>query len=437
MGFMVGHSALRRAAMGPAASTSSATPQQLELMCATLAEALRAGGFGLSTANVPTQIDGDGNLTPPNFASRKEFVALSEVCGQYPGTCIEFIPGSFLRGFSDEEVELMADMSATADRHLNWNTPLVNKAAPDLYQRQLRASDVARARGGRVVPMFMPQNGPVQQDFLNGYVFRSLPGWGWLFELSVDERIAALRDPENRERLRAALDAETAGLAVTLRATWGEYLVNEPRDAALHDLAGRRIADVARERGVSDFDAVLDIAVAARFEVGFVRYQYQDSDDWSAAARLEVLRDPRVVLGASDSGAHMDMMVGADFPTRALGELVRERSVFTLEELVHQLTQVPAQLYGLRDRGTITEGAWADLVLLDTGRVGAGNLHTVYDLPAGAPRLITKSTGVQRVFVAGVELVVDGELTDARPGRLLRSGRDNETVFARNEGVPA
>src|SRR5439155_14251143 len=394
IGFMVGHSAIRRAVMGADASAREATPEEVDAMRALLSEAIAAGGLGFSTANVVTQVDGDGRPTPPNFATPEEFVKLSEVCGWHPGTSIEFIPGSFLRGFSDEEIELMADMSAAANRHLNWNTPLVNKMAPDLYKRQLSATDIAAQRGGRVVPMFMPQNGPTQQDFLRGYVFRALPGWGWLFDLTPHERIEALKDRSARDRLRAALDAETAGLAVTMRASWGEYFVNEPADPELQHLEGRRIGDIARERGVSDFDAVLDIAVAAKLRVGFVRYGYTGADEWTSAARTEVLRDPRVVLGASDAGAHMDMMVGADFPTRCLGELVREKGLFSLEELVHQFTEVPARLYGLRDRGTLTGGAWADLVLLDPDKVDAGQLHTIHDLPAGAPRLVTESSGV-------------------------------------------
>jgi N-acyl-D-aspartate/D-glutamate deacylase len=431
IGFMVGHSAIRRAVMGAGASSDAASPEQLDAMRALLSGAIAAGGLGFSTANVVTQVDGDGRPTPPNFATRDEFVGLSEVCGWHPGTSIEFIPGSFLRGFSDDDIDLMADMSAAANRHLNWNTPLVNKTAPEMYQRQLQASDVATARGGRVVPMFMPQNGPTQQDFLRGYVFRSLPGWGSTFDLPVDERIRALADPAVRDRLRAALDAETTGLAVTMRSAWGEYVVNEPADPALSHLQGRRVGDIARERGVTDFDAALDIAVEAKLEVGFVRYAYSSADEWTSAARVDVLRDPRVVLGASDAGAHMDMMVGADFPTRCLGELVREKSIFTLEEMIHQFTEVPARLYGLRDRGTLVEGAWADIVLLDPDKVDAGTLHTVRDLPAGAPRLVTESAGIHRVLVSGTEVAVEGEITDERPGHLIRSGRDTDTVPAR------
>ena len=431
MGFMVGHSALRRSVMGPAASERKATSEELAAMCALLSRALEAGGFGFSTANVPTQVDGDGRPTPPNFASRDEFVELSRVCGDHGGTSIEFIPGSFLQGFSDDEMNLMADMSAAANRHLNWNTPLINRANPEIFRRQLSASDLARDKGGRVVPLFMPQNGPTQQDFLRGYVYRSLPGWGWLFDLPVPERIAALSQRETRERLSRALDAETTGLAVTMRAGWGQHIVNDVKDPALRHLEGRRISELAAERGVSDFDAFVDVAVAAKLEVGFVRYSYGNADEWTNQARAEVLKDPRVVLGASDAGAHMDMMVGADFPTRCLGELVREKGLFTLEELIHQFTEVPARLYGLRDRGRIAAGTWADLVVFDPATVDAGPLRTVSDLPSGASRLLTESVGVHHVLVGGQALVSDNKVTEARAGRLLRSGRDNDTVLAR------
>jgi N-acyl-D-aspartate/D-glutamate deacylase len=429
-GFLVGHSAIRRAVMGERASTDPATPDDLERMGQLLSAAIAAGGLGFSTANVATQVDGDGRPTPPNSASREELVALAAVCGQHPGTSIEFIPDSFLRGFSDDDVDLMADMSAAADRPLNWNTPLVNRLAPDLHRRQLEATDAARRRGGWVVPMFMPQNGELQHDFLRGYVFRAIPGWSWLFDLDIPERIKALADPDRRSQLAADADAQKSGLALVVR-NWGSYRVNDVHDPSLEPLAGRRIADLAREWGMSDFDAMIEVALRAKLDVGFVRSQYSDDDAWAWEARLEVLRDPRVVLGASDAGAHLDMMTGADFPTRCLAELVHKRSAFTLEELVHRFTDVPARLYGIKDRGRIDNGCWADLVLFDPERIGTTPLSTVHDLPAAAPRLTTTSTGVEHVLVAGQPVVRYGTLTSELPGRLLRSGRDTETVRAR------
>ena len=429
IGFMVGHSAIRRAVMGPAASTDKAGPEQIEAMRALLGAALAAGGFGFSTANVATQVDGDGRPTPPNLADPSEFIALAAECGLHPGTSIEFIPGSFLSGFSDGDVELMADMSAAANRHLNWNTPLINRAVPDLYERQLRATDVARERGGWVVPMFMPQNGPLRHDFKEAYVFRAVPGWADLFALQGEARLTALQDPATRDRLRASVDAESQGLAVVVR-NWATYEVNDVGDPALAHLLGRNIGDLAAERGVSPFDAMLDIVVEAKLDVGFVRYQYP-GDEWTNSARLDVLKDPRVVLGASDAGAHGEMMVGADFPTRCIGELVRDKQIFSLEEMIHQFCDVPARLYGLKDRGRVEPGMWADLVVFDLDRIGAGPMKTVRDLPAGAARLTTESSGVEHVLTRGTEVVQHGKFTGDLPGGLLRSGRDTVTVTAR------
>jgi N-acyl-D-aspartate/D-glutamate deacylase len=322
-------------------------------------------------------------------------------------------------------------MSAAADRPLNWNTPLVNRAAPDLYRRQLAASDTAVARGGLVVPMFIAQNGEFQHDWLRGYVFRAVPGWDWLFDLDVPARIAALRQPDVRRQLAESAAAQTSGLALLVR-NWGRYRVNEVKTAALRPLVGRYVDEIAQERGVSDFDAMVDIAIAGDLDVGFVRFQYADDDDWSWQARLEVLKDERVIPEASDAGAHLDMMCGADFPTRCFAELVRDRKAFTPEEFVHRFADAPARLYGLKGRGQLVAGAWADVAVLDPDTVGSTGLKTIEDFPGGTSRLTAHSSGVSHVLVAGTPVVVDGTLTGERPGRLLRSGRDTETVHARS-----
>ena len=277
--------------------------------------------------------------------------------------------------------------------------------------------------------MFMPQNGPLRHDFKEAYVFRAVPGWADVFALEGEARVRALADPAVRARLKASVDAETQGLAVVVR-NWAGYEVNDVADPALSHLLGRNIGELAAERGVSPFDAMLDVVVEAKLDVGFVRYQYPD-DEWTASARLDVLKDPRVVLGASDAGAHGEMMVGADFPTRCIGELVREKQIFTVEEMVHQFSDVTARLYGLKDRGRIEPGMWADLVLFDLSRIGAGPMKKVSDLPAGASRLTTESTGVEHVLNRGTEVVRHGRFTGDLPGRLLRSGRDTATVTAR------
>ncbi len=111
IGFLTGHSAVRRLAMGEDASATAASPAEVATMQALLRAALVAGSFGLSSSTALNHRDGDGRPTPPNFARGEELVALADVVGEFPGTCLEYIPGSFMTGFSDEDVATMAAMS--------------------------------------------------------------------------------------------------------------------------------------------------------------------------------------------------------------------------------------------------------------------------------------------------------------------------------------
>jgi N-acyl-D-aspartate/D-glutamate deacylase len=133
------------------------------------------------------------------------------------------------------------------------------------------------------------------------------------------------------------------------------------------------------------------------------------------------------VIGASDAGAHLDFLGTFNYTTVLLQQAVRERQVLSVEELVHLLTEVPARLYGLRDRGRLTEGAYADVVVFDEATVGSEPLAMRSDLPGGAARLYAAATGVQHVLVNGTPIVHGEAFTDARPGTLLRSGRDTVT----------
>jgi N-acyl-D-aspartate/D-glutamate deacylase len=124
-------------------------------------------------------------------------------------------------------------------------------------------------------------------------------------------------------------------------------------------------------------------------------------------------------------------MCGAIYSTSLLGDGVRKRGLLSWEEAVRQLTDVPARLYGLRDRGRLAEGWWADVVVFDPTRVGHGPERTRADLPGGASRLFADAVGIERVLVNGVEIVRDGETADldgTLPGAVLHSGTDTDTV---------
>jgi N-acyl-D-aspartate/D-glutamate deacylase len=189
---------------------------------------------------------------------------------------------------------------------------------------------------------------------------------------------------------------------------------------------GRMIGDIAREEGREPWDVLCDIAVADELRTSFGTVPPTDSkEDWQA--RIDLARDRRTVIGASDAGAHLDMIATFNYSTVMLENAVRRHQVLPLEEAVHLLTDVQAQLYGLRERGRVAEGWFADLVVLDPETIGSQEVAMRFDLPQGAGRLFAGANGIDHVIVNGAPVVSDGELTGSRRGKLLRSGRDTVT----------
>jgi N-acyl-D-aspartate/D-glutamate deacylase len=420
-GFLVGHSALRRVVMGEAAVGEEAKPDQVERMGALLSESLAAGGLGFSSSQAPTHNDGDGQPVPSRFATPDELVALAGVVGDHPGTTLEFIPT--VGPFAEEHVALMGDMSAAANRPLNWNV-LVVAAGNDGFLDQLAASDRAAERGGRVLALTVPCVMQLHLNFRSGFLFDALPGWGPTMALPVDEKRDALSDPEVRSRLREAAESDTGLFSRMLR--WDRLRVGQTFATENDGLTGQTIGQIAAERGQEPFETLCDVAIADDLRTDLLPPSGgDDAESWKR--RAGVWRDERAVVGASDAGAHLDMLATFNYTTSLLAAS-REHDLVTLEEAVHLLTDVPARLYGIRDRGRVAEGWHADLVVFDERRVAPAPVETRYDLPGGAGRLYAEADGIEHVLVNGTEIVRAGALTGDHTGRLLRSGRDTDTV---------
>ncbi len=176
--------------------------------------------------------------------------------------------------------------------------------------------------------------------------------------------------------------------------------------------------------------ALIEIVIADDFKTVLWPLPVSDTDeDWAVRARLWARDD--VLLGGSDAGAHLDRMLGSSYPTRFLADTLRGRRLVPLERAVQLITDVPARLFGLRDRGRLVEGARADVVVFDPATVDSGPAKRVFDLPGDSLRLTARSIGIHRVLVNGVVTIVDGESTGALAGTVLRSGRDTDTVATR------
>jgi N-acyl-D-aspartate/D-glutamate deacylase len=423
-GFLVGHSALRRVVMGPDAVAKQATPEQIEAMCALLRESLAAGGMGFSSSNAPTHNDNTGKPVPSRFATRDEIVTLASVLADFPGTQLEFIPT--VGFFEEEHKALMTDMSVAANRPLNWNVLGVAAFNQEMAQNQLGASDYAAERGGRIVALTPSQVMSLRINLHSGFLFDAFPGWAEVLGLPIEARKQALADPEVRARLDAGANSDEAG-ALRAIAVWQNMTVDAaflPENKAYE---GRRLGDIANELDKTPFDTLLDLALSEDLKTSFSPFIPGD-DDESWKLRSEIWQDDRTVVGASDAGAHLDMIDTFSYSTSLLGPGVREKGLLSLEAAIQQLTDVPARLYGVRDRGRIAEGWWADIVVFDPESVGAGPIHFRDDLPTGASRLYAEADGIEHVLVNGVEIVRGREFTGATPGRVMRSGRDTETV---------
>jgi N-acyl-D-aspartate/D-glutamate deacylase len=261
-------------------------------------------------------------------------------------------------------------------------------------------------------------------SFATGMVLDALPGWADTMALPSDQRLAAFSKPEERRRLDELAQQPSPFRGI---ARWDAITVRETFTASAKGYAGHTIGEIAAQESKSSFDALLDIVVADELRT-VLELPTRGTGDADWEARLAVWRDGRAVIGGSDAGAHLDILATFHYATGMLSEAVRERKLLPIEEAVHLITDVQARLYGLRGRGRLEEGSFADVVVFDLDTLGPGPIHTRDDLPAGASRLYAGSTGVEHVLVNGAAIVKDGELTDSRSGTLLRSGRDTLTA---------
>jgi N-acyl-D-aspartate/D-glutamate deacylase len=317
-------------------------------------------------------------------------------------------------------------MSVAAQRPINWNVLTVDSRVPERVTRQLGASTAAHNKGGRIVALTMPVLVPMNMSFLNYCALFMIPGWGEVLNLPVPDRIAKLQDPDVRADMMRRANSEEAGVFRRL-ADFRHYVIGDTYSAANEGLKGKVVGELAKQQGKDPFDGLVEIVI--RDDLRTILWPMppdNDPDTWSL--RREVWEDDRAMLGGSDAGAHLDRMCGAPYTTRFVGDMLRGRQLVPVEEAVRLITDAPAQLFGLKDRGRIQPGYRADLVVFDPETIGSEPATLVADLPGGTARLTADSQGVVRVLVNGVETVTDGKATGATPGTLLRSGVDTRTV---------
>jgi N-acyl-D-aspartate/D-glutamate deacylase len=296
---------------------------------------------------------------------------------------------------------------------------------PDAWRVQLDRARDARANGTPVYAQVASRCfGMLVGHQSRANPFRTRPSYQAIAHLPLDERVALLRDAEVRAHILAeAPPAPTPGTMsaqMTNRMFASLYPLGEPPEyeptpdqglLAIAEREGRPIEEVAYDRMLEHDGREL------------LLYPLLNYGGASYDAIYEMMCDPLTIQGLGDGGAHCGIVCDASMTTYLLSHWVRDRRRGPRLELpyaVKRLTADPAGLYGLSDRGVLAPGMRADVNVIDFDRVGLNRPVMVFDLPAGAGRMVQTATGYVATFVAGQSVVEAGECTDARPGRLVR-----------------
>ncbi|MGE4218828.1 MAG: amidohydrolase family protein [Alphaproteobacteria bacterium] len=406
------HSSLRGTVMGPDASRRAATADELAQMRRLLAEALEAGAIGFASSTFENHNGHGGLPMPSRLADDAEFDALIGVLG-------ERRQGLFMATVGQRTtVDTLADWARRTGRPMIYAALLHNAALPERTRNVLAGCRRAREQGLEVYAQCSCQ--PLSMDFTldNAYPLYGVDPWG---KLPLDDRATIARafaDPEFRDAIRRSLSAPVGGRL--FNGDWTRVEIAEsPRRPADE---GRTVAELARAEGRDPVDLFFDLALSDDLRTVF-NAKMLNVDEAGVA---EMLRHPDSLVSLSDAGAHLTFLCDAGYGLYLLGHWVRERGVLDLGAAVHALTAKPASIYGIRDRGRIVEGAYADLMLFDPQSVGVGKARRVADLPGGASRLDRQPLGVHGVWVNGAQ-VHDGTgyVANARhPGRLLTDFAD-------------
>jgi len=431
LGTQVGHGPVRAYVMGErGAKNQPATASDIAQMAAIVKEAVAAGALGFSTSRTIVHRAIDGEPVPGTFAAEDELFGIGRGLGELGRGVFELAPAGAMGedlAAPEKEVAWMRRLSKEIGRPVSFALAQQD-AESDLFRRILALCREANAEGSRLAPQVGSRPTMLLIGHQTFHPFSNRPSYKALESLPLSERVARLRDPETRRRILSEPNASTDPRLAVVYALIQQGLhkifpLGDPPD--YEPGPEQSIAAIAKREGRDPFavlyDQMLELDGRQLLMLGILSYT-----DGDLEAVREMLEHPDSAFGLGDGGAHCGAICDASMTTFLLTHWARDRHRgprLPLEWVVRKMTRDTAELYGLRDRGQVTPGRKADLNVIDAARLQLELPELVFDLPAGAKRLIQRARGYEATIVAGTVTFREGESTGALPGRLVRGSQ--------------
>lgn len=409
---MCGHSAIRFEAMGDKSCDEGvqADDRELQRIVDLVKESVEGGAVGFSSSRFLGHRVPDGRLTPGTWANPRETEAIQKAVVEAGGRGGLFQVAPDMRTRYQVEREMFERGAELGCQVLfSGGTGPDGDGGVSNWSEFLQRNNEA----GRKITSICHTRpsgsffGLAQQAFLR------TPAWRELMKLpTIADRVAAMKVPETREKLISEA-IEKGGFGPTARILH-PMGTDEYPDYDLENT--KNLAKLAEDEGKDPVEIYVDRLIASDGKELWNLWAFGGAlqNQWN------YMRLPYVVPMLGDAGAHVGQFTDADSPTFLLGQLTRDRGVYTLPEAVHRITGKSAEVLGLKERGEIREGWHADINVIDYENLTSCHPEYVNDFPHNGGRLVVKSRGYDATLVAGKVVIEDGEYTGDRPGEVIR-----------------
>lgn len=371
-------------------------PEQLLRMQALVREAMQEGAVGVASSLI---------YTPASFAETGELIALARAAAEFGGIYASHMRNEGKQIFAALEELITIAREADIPAEV-YHIKIAHPPSWNLFDQVLERIEAAQAEGLRITADMYPY--PAGSTGLDAI----MPAW--VKAGGLDAWIARLRDPETRQRLAREMREDSDEWDNRLASGGAEtVLLVEFRNPNLKPLAGRTLAEVAAERGISPEETAMDLVIEDGTRVGAMYFNQSEEVVRKAMQQPWVSFCTDAVAIAAEGDAllnHRHPRTYGTFP-RVLGHYVRELDLLSLEDAIHRASGLPATNLSLKERGFLREGYYADVLVFDPQTITD---RATFDQPH------QYSEGMEQVFINGQQVIADGQHTGALPGQVVR-----------------